>query len=218
MQSGVPLLLNLDHRRVVVVGGGPVAEAKVLSLRTGGSPEIHVVAPELTVGLRELADQGVVIWEPRPFEPHDLDTSWLVVAATNIAEVNAAVVRAADECRIWCVRADLAEEGSAGLIAAVREGPLLIAVSTTGTAPALASYLRSELATLYGPEWGEFASILGELRQDPEIRRTMSAFDSSERRRRWRAVIRPDIVELVRSGRRITAKEVAAACLCSSSD
>ncbi len=88
----------------------------------------------------------------------------------------------------------------------------------SATSPALAAHLREDIAERYGPEWGELAELLGDLRRDPQVRAEMSRLPSGIRRQRWRAIIDPDIVDLIRSGRLSEAREVAIACLCSSSD
>ena len=194
-----------------------MAEAKAGSLRAAGS-RLEVVAPQVTTALAGMADRGELIWHRRTFDPADLDGAWFAVAATSAPEVNAQVVAAAEERRVFCVRADDATGGTASLIAAVHRGPLLLAVSTSGRAPALASALRTELAERYGEEWGVLADVMGELRADPQVREALGHHDAVERRARWRAVIDPVILDLIRSGRRDKAKEVAAACLCSSSD
>lgn len=216
--GGVPVAVDLDGRRVVVVGAGPVAEGKIASLTAVGAPAVTVVAPEATPGIRAAAAEGRVRWEARGYADGDLAEAWLVVAAAASAAVNGAVAAEAERRRIWCVRADDAEGGSAAVLAAVRRGPLLLAVSTSGASPALSRRIRSELAVRYGPEYGEVAELLGELRMDARVRSALAAVGARERRARWRAVLDADIVALVREGRRSEAREVAAACLCSSSD
>lgn len=196
-----------------------MAEAKLASVfAAGGRPDVVVVAPDLTGGLAQRAADGALTWYDRAYVDGDLAGAWLAVAATASGAVNAAVADEAERRRVWCVRADDAPRGSAALLAAQRHGPLLLAVSTSGRAPALARRIRQELAERYGPEYGAVADVMGELRRDPEVRAALAGLDAGERRARWRAVLDTDIVDLVRSGRRQQAKEVAAACLCSSSD
>jgi siroheme synthase-like protein len=108
--------------------------------------------------------------------------------------------------------------GSAAFAAAVRRGPLTIAVSTGGQAPSLARLLRAELEDTYGPEYGEVAALLGELRGDPAVRRHLATLDSDGRRAAWRAIPLADILRLIRKGLVLDARELALACLSSSSD
>ena len=220
MNFGVPLLVDLCDRLVVVVGGGPIAAAKVATLEAGSPKPLDmvIVAPEVTAALHARIAAGRARWRDRTYTDGDLDNAWLAIAATASPEVNAAVADEAERRRVWCIRVDDAESSSAALLGAVRRGPLVLAISTSGTSPALAARLRADIADRYGPEWGELAELLGALRRDPEIRAAMSRLPPETRRRRWHAVIDPDIVGLIRSGRRSEAKEVAVACLCSSSD
>ena len=228
MPADVPLVVDLADRLVVVVGGGRVAESKTRSLLTASGaaspqaetrpPTITIVSPELTTGLAEIVESGGAVWRERPYADGDLDGAWLVVAATSSAAVNAAVAENAERRRVWCIRADRGQNGTAALVGAVRRGSLVLAVSTSGTSPALAAHIRRDLSARYGAEWGELADLLGELRRDPIVRAALAKLPASIRRQRWHAVIDPDIVALIRLGRRSEAKRVATACLCSSSD
>ncbi|RPI56166.1 MAG: NAD(P)-dependent oxidoreductase, partial [Acidobacteria bacterium] len=75
-----PMFVKLEGRRVLLVGAGPVGEAKVGGLLSAGAA-VTVVAPEATPGIRKLADEGRLIWQQREFNPNDLDGVTLVIAA-----------------------------------------------------------------------------------------------------------------------------------------
>lgn len=192
-----------------------MAAAKVARLRAAGG-DVVIVAPELDGRLEAAAATGEVRWESRRYVPEDLEDCWLAVAATSDPQVNGAVADAAAQRRLWCVRAD--GGGSADLLAGVRHGPFTIAVGTDGHSPALARRVREELEARYGPEYGELATLLGQLREDPAVRSALAALDSDARRVKWRSVLDADILELLRTGRTIAARELALACLSSSSD
>jgi precorrin-2 dehydrogenase/sirohydrochlorin ferrochelatase len=215
--GGVPLFVGLAGRRVVGVGGGRVAAAKLLPLAEAGA-EVVVVAPHVQP---ELVASAVVHRRPY-FGPQDLAGAFLVVAATADAQVNARVAADAEALATFCVRVDRDTDatapGSAALAAAVRHGPLTIAVSTGGQAPSLARWLRAELEEAYGPEYGQLAALLGELRRDARVRRHLASLDSEGRRAAWRAIPLPDILRLIRKGSPLDARELALACLSSSSD
>jgi precorrin-2 dehydrogenase/sirohydrochlorin ferrochelatase len=199
---------------VVVVGAGPVAAAKLDSL-AGTGALVVVVAVDAVERIREAARSGAVTWLERAYEPQDLDGAVLVVAATSDAGTNARVAADADSRATLCVRVD--GGGTAALAATVRRGPLLLSVSTSGAAPALGRRLRGELERAYGPEYGALAELLGALRRDPVVMDRLHAMDATERRARWRAVLDTDILAHVRNGRTDLAREVAIACLSSSS-
>jgi uroporphyrin-III C-methyltransferase/precorrin-2 dehydrogenase/sirohydrochlorin ferrochelatase len=137
---GLPLLLDVGGRRVVVVGGGSVAARRVRSLQEAGAA-VHVVAPEISADLPS-ADVAV---QRRGFRDADLDGAWLVFACTDDSAVNAAVAAAAAARRIFCVRADEASGGTARMSALARRGELTVAVNG-GDDPRRAARLRDAIA------------------------------------------------------------------------
>src|SRR6202161_3167566 len=97
--------LRLTGRRVVVVGGGSVASRRIPALLDAGA-EVHLVSPEVTVSLEDLAGAGRIRWTQRGYAPGDCAGAWLVGACTSDPDVNSAVADEADAAGIWCVRAD----------------------------------------------------------------------------------------------------------------
>ena len=138
-----PLFLKLAGRKVLVVGGGPVASAKVAALRDAGA-EIAVVAPEVEPALAELAAAGSIALARRSFDVADLDGAWLVVAAAT-ADVNRGVAAAAEARRLFVLAVDDPSAASAYGAGTLRRGGVTVAVSTDGRAPALAGLLREGL-------------------------------------------------------------------------
>jgi uroporphyrin-III C-methyltransferase / precorrin-2 dehydrogenase / sirohydrochlorin ferrochelatase len=134
-----PVFLNLSSRRVVLVGGGRVAAGKLDGLLAAGA-RVTVVAPQV---LSELHRPGVEIRQ-RPFEDHDLDGAWFVVAAAP-SDVNREVQRAADARQQFVNAVDDPLHATAYLGGVVRRDGVTIAISTEGRAPALAGLLREAL-------------------------------------------------------------------------
>jgi uroporphyrin-III C-methyltransferase / precorrin-2 dehydrogenase / sirohydrochlorin ferrochelatase len=134
-----PVFLKLAGKRVLVVGGGPVATSKLEGLKAAGAA-ITVVAPSITDQIRA---SGVTVHQ-RPFEDADLDDAWYVVAAAT-PEVNAAVSRAAAERRLFVNAVDDPPNATAYLGGVVRRGSAAVAISTGGRAPALAGLLREAI-------------------------------------------------------------------------
>jgi uroporphyrin-III C-methyltransferase / precorrin-2 dehydrogenase / sirohydrochlorin ferrochelatase len=97
--------LRLAGRRVVVVGGGHVAQRRAPALIAAGA-DVVLVSPEATPALEGLDAGDELRWLRRGFRPEDLDEAWYVIAATDVPEVNEEVSRAAEERRIFCVRSD----------------------------------------------------------------------------------------------------------------
>lgn len=97
--------LILAGRRVVVVGGGHVAQRRVPQLIAAGA-RVVVVAPDVTPAVEGLAVAGEIEWLQREFDDSDLDDTWYVIAATDDSAANHAVSESAERRRIFCVRSD----------------------------------------------------------------------------------------------------------------
>jgi precorrin-2 dehydrogenase / sirohydrochlorin ferrochelatase len=138
-----PVALRLAGRPVLVVGGGEVAARKIAALLEAGA-EVTVIAPEIVASL---GDDPRVRVEQRAYAPGDVAGYRLVVVATDDAAVNQAVFDEAEAAGVWVNAADDPQRCSFVLPAVARRGPVTIAVSTGGTSPALAGWLRDRLAT-----------------------------------------------------------------------
>ena len=156
MPDLLPLFLDLTGRRVLLVGGGPVAAAKLTQLLAVGA-EVCVVAP---VVCEEIERAGVVV-RRRPFEPADLDGAWLVVAAAT-PDVNRAVAAFAEPRRVFVNAVDDPSNASAFLSGVVRRDGVTLAISTSGAAPGLTALLRQALDEVLPKEltaWVEEARV-----------------------------------------------------------
>ena len=151
--------LDLTGRRVLVVGGGPVALEKVEGLLAAGA-RVTVVAPEIVPELAELE----LTFAYRTYRSSDLAGRFLVVAATSTTSVNRRVFRDAEARSILCNVVDVPELCSFILPAIHRHEPIAVAVSTGGASPALAQHLRDQIATVVRPEHAELAHRLRALR------------------------------------------------------
>ena len=121
--------LDLEGRRVVVIGGGSVAQRRIPVLLESGAA-VHLVSPEITPTLQGLVDSGRIWWEEREYHTGDLEGAWYVVAATKDSLVNARVAAEAEQLRTFCVRADAVSSGTAVTPAVVRRGEMHVAVLT----------------------------------------------------------------------------------------
>jgi uroporphyrin-III C-methyltransferase/precorrin-2 dehydrogenase/sirohydrochlorin ferrochelatase len=139
-----PLALRLDGRRVLVVGGGAVATRRVPALLEAGA-DIVLVSPVLTPALQSHVDASRLRWEPRLFAPSDVDGCWLVQVAVDDKLAAAQVSAAAEERRVFCVRADDKEAASAWTPAVTRHGPVTVAVLAGGD-PRRAVAVRDAIA------------------------------------------------------------------------
>ncbi|MFC7548862.1 uroporphyrinogen-III C-methyltransferase [Plantactinospora sp. GCM10030261] len=140
-----PLALRLAGRRVLVVGGGAVATRRMPALLAAGAV-VDLVAPELTPALRAHADAGRLRWIPRRFQPDDVDGAWLVQTAVDDPAAAAQVSVAAQERRVFCVRADDRTAATAWTPAVTRQGPVTVAV--LGGTPRRAVAVRDAITDL----------------------------------------------------------------------
>ncbi|RHW25593.1 uroporphyrinogen-III C-methyltransferase [Nocardioides immobilis] len=122
-----PSGLRLAGRRVVVVGGGNVAQRRVPQLIAVGA-DVHVVSPEVTPAIEGLVGSGEITWHRRPFADADLAGAWYVIAVTDDLAVNDRVSELAEQERVFCVRSDDATRGSAWTPAVGRHAGVTVAV------------------------------------------------------------------------------------------
>ena len=145
IQDIYPTALRLLGRPVLVVGGGPVAARRTKGLLDAGA-RVTVVAPVACPALHELADAGLLTWEPRPYRSSDVDGVWFVQTATGDAAVDAQVAADAEAQRIWCVNASDHEASAAWTPAVAVVDDVKIAVNAGGD-PRRAMALRDAVAT-----------------------------------------------------------------------
>jgi uroporphyrin-III C-methyltransferase/precorrin-2 dehydrogenase/sirohydrochlorin ferrochelatase len=123
--------LDLRARRVVVVGGGPVAARRGRALRAAGAVLV-IVSPALGEELTRMVGLGEAQWHQRAVREQDLLDAWFVVAATDDRAVNERVARWADRHRVWCINASDGASGSARQAATSRHAGLVVAVASAG--------------------------------------------------------------------------------------
>jgi uroporphyrin-III C-methyltransferase / precorrin-2 dehydrogenase / sirohydrochlorin ferrochelatase len=122
-----PSGLRLAGRRVLVVGGGHVAQRRIPRLLAAGAV-VEVVSPVTTPAVEGLAGAGEVTWHERGFEDADVDGAWYVIAATDDHDVNARISERCEEQRVFCVRADDATQATAWTPAVGRHAGVTVAV------------------------------------------------------------------------------------------
>lgn len=179
----LPLAVELAGRRCVCIGGGTVAARRVPVL-VGAGAVVTLIAPRLHPALEHLRAKDALAYEQREFVPGDLAGAFFVLAATGVAEVDAAVAAegGAVGCLI-CVASDPAR-GNCEFMATIRRGPLLVGLETGGVAPALTVALRDRIEEALPPDLEEILAQVGALRA--ALREAIA--DPAERGRRWRAV------------------------------
>ncbi|MFA5354854.1 MAG: bifunctional precorrin-2 dehydrogenase/sirohydrochlorin ferrochelatase [Thermodesulfovibrionales bacterium] len=156
-----PAFVDLTGKSCIVVGGGKVAERKVLSLLRSGA-SVTVISPDLSSPLRRQREKGALEHRERNYRKGDLRNAFLVIAATSDEGVNRRVAEDAP-CLVNVV--DNPEISSFIVPSLIRRGPLSIAVSTSGASPAMAMAMRAEMESLYPKELGQFLEFLRGIRK-----------------------------------------------------
>ena len=174
-----PMMVRLEGRKCVVVGGGAVAEEKIAGLLPHLA-RITVVSPEATRKIQKQARVGIITWKQRRFAARDIAGAFLAIAATDSPAVNAAVFRACSARGVLCNSVDDPPNCDFFYPAVVRRGALQIAISTNGRSPALASRLRRELEQQFGPEWTDWLRHIGDMRSQI-LGESMSSIKKRER-------------------------------------
>ncbi|MBQ1000312.1 uroporphyrinogen-III C-methyltransferase [Streptomyces sp. RK62] len=125
-----PVGLRLTGRRVVVLGGGQVAQRRLPALVAAGA-DIRLVSPEVTPSVEAMADAGELTWDRRRYEEGDLADAWYALIATSDPEANTAASAEAERHRVWCVRSDDADAATAWTPATGHSEGVTVAVLTT---------------------------------------------------------------------------------------
>jgi precorrin-2 dehydrogenase/sirohydrochlorin ferrochelatase len=159
-----PLFLDVTGKVCVVVGGGRVAERKVRTLLASGA-RVRVVTPHASKGIRALHEAGRIGLQQRAYKTADLRNASLVFAATDDSPTNERVSQDAREKGIPVNVVD--SPGLCDFIvpAVVKQGPIVIAISTSGTLPMLARSLREEIEKKLSKDYARYATKIGRLRK-----------------------------------------------------
>ena len=185
-----PVSLIVAGRRVLVVGDGPVADAKADQAAACGAVVERLGAADYERG-------GVTGYR-------------LVFVATPDRAVSAAVHEDAEAAGIWVNSADDPDNCSFTLPAVTRRGPLTVAISTGGTSPAVATWLRRRFDAELGPEYEVLLDLVASERE------ALRAAGRSTEGLDWQSALDSGMLELIRTGQVQQARERLQACLSSS--
>ncbi|MDO8531849.1 MAG: bifunctional precorrin-2 dehydrogenase/sirohydrochlorin ferrochelatase [Dehalococcoidia bacterium] len=200
MPSYYPVFLNLQDRRCVVIGGGDIAERKVLALRECGA-RLTLISPAVTPTLQRLAVELSLELRRRAYQAGDLAGAWLAIAATDDTVVNQAVQREAEERGIFVNVVDVSPLCSFIAPSIVRRGEITLAISTGGVGPALARHIREKLERVVGPEYASLAHVVADARKALRARGRRASPE------RWRECLNDSLLELVRQKRLDEARD-----------
>lgn len=197
-----PVSLKLENCECLVVGGGAVAERKILSLLECGA-RVKMVSQKLTPCLRQLAERGVIDYRQGEYQTEDLAGIFLAIGATSNKKVNR---KLAGDCRKHNLLVNVVDDpeySSFYVPAVTRQGSFQIAVSTDGKSPLLARKIKEELEQRYGPEYGKLTDLLGEIRE-----RVLGEVADSHRRQSILAgLVDDEVLRMIREGQWEQVKE-----------
>lgn len=176
----LPLFINFNQKPVLIIGGGNVAFRKIYLLKKTGAI-IRIVADTLCPALQKNLLLDKVIWIGKIFQPVMLDNIYLIIIATNDPNLNSTVFYHAEKRRILVNTVDDQSKCSCIFPAIISRAPVIIGISSCGTAPVLVRMLREKLESLLPMFLGSIASIAGIWRS--RVRRHIT--DLKSRRRFW---------------------------------
>ncbi len=185
----LPVALNLENRRVLIVGGGGVAARKAAACLSAGA-DVTVVAPRLIDGFAAPVEHLA-----REYQNGDCQNFDLVFAATNSSHVNAQIGAEARSNKIWCNIADDPRASDFHTQSVVRRGPIEIGVSTGRLSPVLARHVREKIEAVVGPEYEMLQTLASEI----EV-------PLAKRGNFWRALLASDVLDLLRAGETARAR------------
>lgn len=197
-----PIFVALRDRRVLVVGGGESAARKVRLLRKAGA-QIVLVAPMLTAELAELAQAAAIKWFARKFVPGDVGGMTLVIAATEIELVDAAVAEAAQQAGIPVNAVDRPALSSFVVPAIVDRSPIVVGIGSGGAAPVLVRRVRAQIESMLPAGLGRLARFADSFRSAVRA----SVHQPENRRRLWERVFDGPIAADVLAGNEPRARE-----------
>ena len=187
MAAGYPVFLNVDQLRCLVIGTGREAEEKSAAL----------------------AECGAVVERHETYTPGSLAGFFLVISAGPDRSQNAAIFAEAEAAGILVNCLDDPPHCRFTFASVLRQGDLVIAISTSGACPALAVRLRERLQSQLGPEYAEFLSLARDLRQ----RLAEAVPDFQQRKQLWYSLVDSDLLEQLRQGDRDAAEQPLRAIL-----
>lgn len=211
--QALPIFMNIAQRLCIVIGGGEVATRKVMMLLKAQGA-VTVISPELNHELQAMLDAGEIQYLASTFQPEQLTSACLVVAATDDEAVNEAVSMAAKRMNIPVNVVDAPALCTFTMGSIIDRSPVVIAISSEGNAPVLARYIRTKIESMLPAAYGRIAGIAGEFREQVKEK-----FATTQARRRfWERVLNGPLVERVLSGQENAARQLLAELIEQSED
>ena len=199
----LPLVLRGDARPFVIIGGGPVAARKAATLVQAGA-SVAVISPKVTTDIQKLADDGRIQLELRPASTDEsFPAGSFVVLASNDGDLNEALAAVARNAGCLVCRSDKTQDNDFIFPAVIDRSPLMISVSTSGSAPALTRHVRQRLEAFLPQDYGRLAAYAETLRN--KVKALIPSADRAAFWRRWLNSRAPEMI-LARQAERAEAE------------
>ena len=203
MNTYYPVYIQMHEQPCIVIGGGKIAEGKVAGLLAVNA-KVTIISPDLTPHLHELAKQNLMTYIARTYQPGDLTGAFMVICATDHAEINQQVWQEATANQQLVNVVDDTPRCNFIAPSILRKGDLTIAISTSGKAPALAVRLKERLQRELGPEYERFLELAGKLREP--LAHHIPDFET--RKALWYELVDSEILNALARGNEDSAKEI----------
>ncbi len=204
MANFLPIYLDLRQRSVLVVGGGRIATGKVRELLSAEA-RVTVIAPDASADIQHAHANGALVWHKRDFVDGDIGEHFMVISATDHKALNAHVYQLANARQRIANAVDDLENCNFIAPAVARRGPLQVAVSTSGTSPALAKQLRDHIQhVLLTEDAARLAEFLGAWR--PAVKSVIPTY--ARRQAFWEGLLESCAPELISTGQTAAVETV----------
>lgn len=190
-----PVNLDISGKRCLVVGGGSVAARKIRALLLCGGV-VQIISPEADAAIAKLAETGEINWLKRTYKRGDVKDAFLIFAATDDPEVQRQVSEDAGIHHVLLNSAADPELSDFHVPAKIRRGDFVIAVSTGGGSPALATLLRAQLAEEYGDEYGILVELMARIRSHVVKGSSVAA----ENRSLFKSILQLPVLHCIKTG------------------
>lgn len=159
----IPIMIELEGKKVIIVGGGRIAKRKLDTLLASGAL-LTVISPAVTPEIAAWAEEGSIKWKQKNFEPIDAEEAFMMIIVTDDPAINR-VAREAAPSNCLVNASTEAEAGNIHFPAHFKRGKLSIAVSTNGASPMLAKKIKQDLQTQFDESYEHYLEFLFEARQ-----------------------------------------------------
>lgn len=186
-----PIFLDMKGKTCLVVGGGTVGARKAAALEKCGA-RVTVISDRFSARFDELRNLSICLVK-KVYEKKDVNGMFLVFAATNNAVLNQRIKVDASGLNILCNVADAPDKSDFLLPSTVDRGDLILAVSTSGSSPAMAKRIRQDLEHQFGPAYAKLLQLMGNIRK----RLLSSGHAPEDHKQVFHTLIEKGILELI---------------------